>query len=113
MLTYRLFRFREVCFLGRFAVPHVPTLNRVAIELAPCIILTPLDCYWEGSILLDPYEEFRPVAPANDTACLQDSPTGINSTEMTWGNLDFSVLRRCLLNSSESGYTPWLDEVCY
>lgn len=105
--------FRDLCALGRLNVPTVPELNRVAAEAAPCVLLTPLDCYWEGSLLQEPDE---PVLPVNTSNCSMNSPSGyVNDSDIpaniTWGNVNFVILRQCLNASAESGYTAFVDGV--
>ena len=103
--------FRDLCAAGRLEIPQIPELTRIALAAVPCVLLSPLDCYWEGSILQEP-DAF--VAPVNIPSCLQNSPHGNDSIGVTWGNLDFGVLQECLLdNASISGITPFLDLVCF
>ena len=98
-----------MCAAGRLSIPQSPELNRVAAQAVPCVIITPLDCYWEGSILQEP-DNFVP--PVNTSACLQNSPHDDDSKGITWGNIDFDTLRECLLQSPESGFTVFLNAVC-
>lgn len=54
----------------------------------------------------------RPVPPVNASGCLgENSPTGVNSTEVKWENLNVTGLRECLRMSPESGYSPFVDVV--
>lgn len=94
-------------------MPTVPELNRVAGSAIPCLLLTPVDCYWEGSILQEP--DFD-VLPVNTRTCTANSPSGTNDdgtapANVTWGNLNAPVLRQCL-TFPESGFTPFVNEVC-
>ena len=93
-------------------MPSVPELHRVAKELTPCLILTPVDCYWEGSILQAPD---IPINPVNTSTCLNDSPSGYSDDGTTpanvdWGNLNPDTLRQCL-TFPESGFTPFVNAV--
>ena len=106
---YRTIPFRQLCAAGRLNIPSVPELNRIAAEAIPCVLITPLDCYWEGSILQEPDDD---IAPVDTSSCMQNSPTGDDSN-VTWGNIDFDILRQCLgANQSESGFSIFLDAVC-
>ena len=93
-------------------MPSVPELNRIAGSAVPCLLLTPIDCYWEGSILQEP--DFD-VAPVNTNTCITHSPSGYNNddtpADVTWGNLNAPVLRQCL-TFTESGFTPFVNAVC-
>ena len=107
---HRLILLRDLCAAGRLNIPSVPELNRVAAEAAPCVLITPLDCYWEGSYLQQP-DDF--IEPVNLPACLVNSPHGNSSEGITWGNIDFEILRKCLLQEQEeSGLTPFINAVC-
>ena len=99
-----------MCAAGRLGITRSPELNRVAAEAIPCVLITPLDCYWEGSILQEP-DDF--VEPVNASNCLVNSPHGNDTNGITWGNIDFNILRECLLNSTESGFTVFLSAVCF
>lgn len=99
--------FRDLCVAGRLTT-GVEELDRVAGEAVPCLFLTPLDCYWEGSILQEPDDI---VTEVDTSGCLPpNSPS--NDENVTWGNIDFEQLRMCLQNSPESGYTGFIDGVC-
>lgn len=57
----RTWRLRDLCI-----VPTIPSFDMAFIEqifegLIPCSIITPLDCFWEGSKLLGP--EYSPKIP--------------------------------------------------
>jgi len=111
-IAYRSILFRDVCAAGRLNIPTVPELNRVAAEAIPCVLLTPLDCYWEGSYLQQP-DDF--VEPVNLTACMVNSPHGNSREGITWGNIDFDILQTCLLveqaTTGLSGLTPFINAV--
>lgn len=54
---------RDVCF--RPAAPHIPDyikkyLGDILEDLIPCIIITPLDCFWDGSKPLGPFPAVVP-----------------------------------------------------
>ena len=107
---YRTINFRDVCAAGRYFT-GVPELDRLVREALPCVFITPLDCYWEGSLMQLPDNY---VAPFSVTACIVDNPIiGDQSGGITWGNLDFDTLRSCLLaNLTTSFFTPYIDLVC-
>ena len=108
---HRTIQFRDVCAAGRLNLPFVPELKRVAAALPPCLFLTPIDCYWEGSILQDLHP---PVPPVNTSVCKgENNPSGVNSTNVKWRNLNVSLLLECLKKSPESGYSPFVDQVCF
>lgn len=113
LFHHRTIIFRDLCGAGRLVVPSVPELQRVAFGVIPCLILTPVNCFWEGSILQEPDSD---VSPVNIAACLRNSPSGYNKdgtpAKVTWGNLRIDVLRKCLSeNVTESRYTPFVDKV--
>lgn len=99
-------------------MPTVPELQRIAFGAIPCLLLTPIDCFWEGSILQEPD---TPVPPVAISTCRPPypSPSGVNNEtglpeNVTWGNLDFDVLTECLSDPTAmppSGYTPFVDLV--
>ena len=109
---HRNITFRDLCAAGRLTVPGVQELQRIADGAIPCLILTPIDCFWEGSILQEPD---TPVAPVNISTCQSPSPSGLDENGMpanvTWGNLNFPVLTDCLTAYPPSGYTPFVDLV--
>ena len=98
-----------MCAAGRYTI-GVPELDRLVTEAPPCVLITPLDCYWEGSLLQFPDNY---IAPINIPACIVDNPIiGDVSQGITWGNLDFDILRSCLLaNLTISRFTPFIDLV--
>ena len=103
--------FRDLCTAGRLPVPQTPELDRVLDSLLPCVIITPLDCYWEGSILQEP--DYY-IAPVNVSACVTNNPNRNDSQGITWGNVDFAIMYECLLaGSAESGFTVYLNAVCF
>ena len=112
--NYRIITFRDLCAAGRLVVPGVPELQRIANDAVPCLILTPIDCYWEGSILQEPDKD---VAPVDTSDCLANSPSGYDSdgepNDVTWGNLNANTLIQCLMaNVTESNLTPFVAAVC-
>ena len=92
----------------------VPELQRIADGAVPCLLLTPIDCFWEGSILQEPDDH---VPPVNTPTCRNPfpSPSGLDENGMpaniTWGNINFTILTECLLQFPLSGYTPFVDLV--
>ena len=114
LFNYRNITFRDLCAAGRLNVPTVPELQRIAEGAVPCVILTPIDCYWEGSLLQEPDEV---VDPVDVSACMLDSPSGLDAdgepNNITWGNLNFTTLRDCLgVDPRETNYTAFVDYVC-
>ena len=107
---YRTINFRDVCAAGRYFT-GVPELDRLVTQAPPCVFITALDCYWEGSLLQFPDNY---VAPINVTACIVDNPIiGDQSEGITWGNIDFDTVRSCLLaNLTTSRFSPYIDLVC-
>jgi len=102
---FRTYIFRDFCAIANLNIPQVPELHRVANALAPCLFLTPIDCYWEGAILQEPDADVEPI----------DSPTCenlANGQNLTWENLDFDDVRACLSADPTTGYTPFIDGVC-
>ena len=92
-------------------MPSVMELQRIADNAIPCLLLTPIDCFWEGSILQEPDE---PVPPVNIPTCQNPSPSGVDDgmpADITWGNINFTILTECLLAFPPSGYTPFVDLV--
>ena len=94
-------------------MPSVMELQRIANDSVPCLLLTPIDCFWEGSILQEPDVSVRPV---NISTCQNPSPSGVDDNGMpadiTWGNINFTILTECLLAAFPlSRYTPFVDLV--
>ena len=54
ILYYREWGIKDLCYLASFPIYEMHTIDQVFELLAPCIIITPLDCFWEGSKLLGP-----------------------------------------------------------
>ncbi|XP_033103674.1 protein patched homolog 1-like isoform X2 [Anneissia japonica] len=79
---------KDVCFVEKF--PAFETIVDIIFEqLMPCTIITPLDCFWEGSKILGPDE---PVF-------IQ----GMTPEPLVWSNTDPYKL---VNQSSVSGYFP-------
>ena len=100
----RTFAFHDICAIARLSLPQVPELNRVAAGLAPCLFITPLDCYWEGSFLQEPDS---PVVPVDIPTCERLA----GGQNLTWGNLIIDHLRACLFAGVPEQYTPFIDGV--
>ncbi|KAK7100530.1 hypothetical protein V1264_023464 [Littorina saxatilis] len=69
-------KFRDICYAASFPEMEHPILDRILPYLLPCVIITPIDCFWEGSLLLGPD---YPI----DTGGIN----GIPET-LTWANLN-------------------------
>lgn len=92
-------------------MPSVGELQRIADNAVPCLLLTPIDCFWEGSILQEPDE---PVSPVTTRTCQEPSPSDdVNGTaqNITWGNINFTTLTNCLSQYPPSNYTPFVNLV--
>nr|WJJ61139.1 Patched [Patiria miniata] len=46
--------FKDVCYITDFPAFEDNIVDQIITELIPCTIVTPLDCFWEGSRLLGP-----------------------------------------------------------
>jgi len=104
---FRTYVFRDFCAIANLSIPQVPELHRVSGALAPCLFLTPVDCYWEGAILQEPDVVVEPIN-SSSPICTNLA----NGQNLTWENLDFDQLRACLSSDPSSGYTPFIDGVC-
>ncbi|XP_076462162.1 protein patched homolog 1-like [Babylonia areolata] len=69
-------KFRDICYAANFPLMEDELFDHILYGLLPCVIITPLDCFWEGSLLLGPD---YPV-----------STGGINGIpdHLTWANLN-------------------------
>lgn len=85
--TCRTYTLKDICYKNDFGSTTVDVLDRIFEHLNPCIIVTPLDCFWEGSLLHNPPE---PVAPPE--LCP-------NIPNITWSNLNVTDLVTCLRNN--------------
>ncbi|XP_052776119.1 protein patched homolog 1-like isoform X1 [Mya arenaria] len=47
-------RFRDICYLAQFPLFADGYLEGMLEEILPCVIISPLDCFWEGSQALSP-----------------------------------------------------------
>ncbi|XP_074642065.1 protein patched homolog 1-like [Tubulanus polymorphus] len=59
----RTWKFRDICF-----VPSVPSFennffDRILDKLIPCVVISPLDCFWEGSKVLGEQGVYIPGYP--------------------------------------------------
>ncbi|XP_069128023.1 protein patched homolog 1-like [Argopecten irradians] len=52
--------FKDLCFVADFPEFEDIYLNAILSHIKPCIIMTPLDCFWDGSKLLGPERDFHP-----------------------------------------------------
>ncbi|XP_064624757.1 protein patched homolog 1-like isoform X2 [Lineus longissimus] len=50
----RTWKFRDLCYMAGFPSFDTPLLDKIVDDVLPCVIITPLDCFWEGSKLLGP-----------------------------------------------------------
>ncbi|PVD22694.1 hypothetical protein C0Q70_15950 [Pomacea canaliculata] len=82
-------KFQDICYAANFPVVEDDFLDRMLADLMPCVIITPLDCFWEGSLLLGPD---YPVS------------TGGIPEHLTWANLNPRGIVKSLL-SDESKET--------
>ncbi|OQR67094.1 protein patched-like [Tropilaelaps mercedesae] len=53
-----LWSLRDVCVRPRMPTFHPEFMNDLLENFAPCLIVTPLQCFWEGSKLLNPGYSF-------------------------------------------------------
>ncbi|CAL1543201.1 unnamed protein product, partial [Lymnaea stagnalis] len=75
--------FREICYTAQFPTTEEFIVDSILEGILPCVIITPIDCFWEGSRLLGPD---HPVA----TGGIAGMPMSI-----TWENLDpQSILKK-------------------
>ncbi|XP_033636690.1 protein patched homolog 1-like isoform X1 [Asterias rubens] len=51
--------FKDVCFITEFPAFEDSFIDPIISKLIPCTIVTPLDCFWEGSRLLGPDEPVK------------------------------------------------------
>ncbi|KAK3091489.1 hypothetical protein FSP39_020198 [Pinctada imbricata] len=46
-------KFHDICYLPEFP-EFESSLDQIVAEILPCVIVTPLDCFWDGAKLLGP-----------------------------------------------------------
>ncbi|XP_052257049.1 protein patched homolog 1-like isoform X2 [Dreissena polymorpha] len=47
-------RYTDICYLAQFPLSESSVLESMLVAILPCVIITPLDCFWEGSQALGP-----------------------------------------------------------
>ncbi|KAL4236598.1 Protein patched 1 [Mactra antiquata] len=47
-----VWKFRDVCHLAEFSLFEDSFIETMLREMLPCVVITPLDCFWEGSQVL-------------------------------------------------------------
>ncbi|KAL8597752.1 hypothetical protein ACOMHN_001711 [Nucella lapillus] len=80
-------KFRDICYAANFPLIEDELFDHILYGLLPCVIITPLDCFWEGSLLLGP------DYPVNTG--------GINGIpdRLTWANLNPNHIVSAMLNN--------------
>nr|KAI8754123.1 protein patched-like protein 1-like [Biomphalaria glabrata] len=68
--------FKDICYTPSFPVTENSFVDMILESILPCVIITPIDCFWEGSRLLGP-----------DPPVLTGAFSGVPSS-LTWENLD-------------------------
>jgi patched 1 protein len=56
-VTLNLFsawKLKDLCYAQTIPLTKIQMLDSIFENLFPCTIITPLDCFWEGSKLLGP-----------------------------------------------------------
>ncbi|KAL8598952.1 hypothetical protein ACOMHN_006762 [Nucella lapillus] len=83
-------KFRDICYAANFPLVEDKLFDHILYELLPCVIITPIDCFWEGSLLLGPD---YPV-----------STGGINGIpeRLTWANLNPVSIVSAMVNSDRT-----------
>ncbi|KAK3783203.1 hypothetical protein RRG08_046995 [Elysia crispata] len=66
--------FRDLCYAVDFPITETYIVDLILEKILPCVIITPIDCFWEGSRLLGPD---LPVATGASgyLRCMPTSPT--------------------------------------
>ncbi|XP_048757819.2 protein patched homolog 1-like isoform X2 [Ostrea edulis] len=47
-------KFHDICYLPEFPKTEGSYIDNIIEQLLPCVIITPLDCFWDGAKLLGP-----------------------------------------------------------
>jgi len=76
----------------------MPDFDRIMNTLHTCAVFSPLECYWEGSILQNLPESIVVERPSY----CPDMPESL-----TWSNFNYTQFIECLRNNpSDSNYNP-------
>ncbi|XP_076440508.1 protein patched homolog 1-like isoform X2 [Babylonia areolata] len=93
-------KFRDICYAANFPLVEDELFDHILYGLLPCVIITPMDCFWEGSLLLGP------DYPANTG--------GINGIpeQLTWANLNpVSIVTAMVNNDRTEDLGRQLEEI--
>jgi hypothetical protein len=83
--TDKTYTMDDLCLKNTFPSTHIPLLDRLLSSLNPCLIVTPLDCFWEGSFL------HQPTEVVNITECGEYTW----AANTTWSNVNVSQVLEC------------------
>lgn len=56
-------KFHDICYVAEFPVFEDNIIDGIIQKLAPCVIITPLDCFWEGAKVLGPHHSVWTTLP--------------------------------------------------
>ncbi|KAK7490526.1 hypothetical protein BaRGS_00018312 [Batillaria attramentaria] len=88
--TRETWKFRDICYAANFPILEQDLFDHILDGLLPCVIITPIDCFWEGSLLLGPD---YPVSTGG---------VGGIPEHLTWANLNPSQIVESLVNSEQT-----------
>ena len=102
-LSNRSYKLDDLCVKNAFPSTLIPALDALLTGLNPCTVLTPLDCFWEGSFIHE---------PAN-TLTFQKKECNLDwSHNVSWSNVNISEVMNCLeKDSSNSGIIDVVKKV--
>ena len=105
----RVFTLDNLCMKEKTPPTHLLELDDLLSSLNPCLVLTPLDCFWEGSFL------HQPVHQVQFNIC-----TASWASNVTWSNVNVTEVLQCVKDngttnskcSFASAALPSVKEVC-
>lgn len=93
-------KFRDICYAANFPLVEESFVDHILEDLVPCVIITPMDCFWEGSLLLGP-----------DYPVIIGAISGIPE-HLTWANMNpVKIVENLVSNDRMHEYGRQLGDI--
>ncbi|XP_052102126.1 protein patched homolog 1-like [Mytilus californianus] len=56
-------KFNDICYLAEFPIFDDTFIDGIIQKITPCVIITPLDCFWDGAKVLGPHNSVWTTLP--------------------------------------------------